>query len=96
MSEPRSPSYGAIRKAITDSYYDSRNEGETMETAADLAANRVVNLISQGAAPDVQRLTRAIVNVICGWQDEAHCGRDACAIAAEYLRLSAEPDSEAT
>lgn len=44
------PSFASVRKAITDSYYDTRNEGGTMETAADLAATRVLNLWSQRAA----------------------------------------------
>jgi hypothetical protein len=36
-----------VRKEITDSYYDTRNEGGTMEKAADLAATRVMSLRSQ-------------------------------------------------
>jgi hypothetical protein len=47
----RMPSFAAIRKAITDSYYDTRNEGGTMETAADLAATRVLSLASQADDP---------------------------------------------
>jgi hypothetical protein len=39
--------FADVRKAITDSYYDTRNEGGTMEKAADLAATRVMNLQSQ-------------------------------------------------
>lgn len=60
-------SFGVVRKAITDSYYDTRNEGGTMETAADLAATRVFNLLSQRAAsspavglPDRQALIEAL------------------------------------
>lgn len=35
----------AIRKAITDAYYDTRNTGGTMETAADRAADAVLEVI---------------------------------------------------
>lgn len=35
----------AIRKAISDAYYDSRNTGGTMETAADRAADAVLEVI---------------------------------------------------
>ena len=52
---------------------------------------------AQGAAPraeglDARTMKRAIINVICGWQDEEHCGRDADEIAAEYVRLSRPSD----
>jgi hypothetical protein len=47
------------------------------------------------AAPlDVETMKQAIINVICGWQDEDHCGRDAEAIAAEYARLSSDTSEE--
>ena len=39
---------------------------------------------------DSARMKQAIINVICGWQDEDHCGEDARAIAAEYDRLGPE------
>jgi hypothetical protein len=35
----------AIRKAITDAYYDTRNASGTMETAADRAADAVLEVI---------------------------------------------------
>jgi hypothetical protein len=65
-SGPR-PTFASIRKAITDSYYDCRNVGETMEATADLAATRVMNLLSQSAASHSATLTvehRAIVERI--------------------------------
>lgn len=39
-----------IRKVITDAYYDARNAGGTMETAADRAADAVFALIEVDAA----------------------------------------------
>lgn len=36
------PLTALIRKAITDAYYDARNEGETMEVAADNATRAVL------------------------------------------------------
>jgi hypothetical protein len=65
-SGPR-PTFASIRKAITDSYYDCRNTGETMETAADLAATRVMNLLSQSAGSHSAAFTaehRAVVERI--------------------------------
>lgn len=38
----------AIRKAITDAYYGTRNDGGTMETAADRAADAVLEVILHG------------------------------------------------
>ena len=35
---------GEVRRAITNAYYDARNEGETMEVAADRAADAVMAL----------------------------------------------------
>jgi hypothetical protein len=43
--------------------------------------------LKDGSEINVKRLTTAILNVICGWQDEEHCGKDARDIAAEYVRL---------
>jgi hypothetical protein len=36
-----------VRKAITDAYYDARNAGDTMETAADAAADAVMVLVGK-------------------------------------------------
>jgi hypothetical protein len=41
-----------IRVAISDAYYEARNNGETMETAADAATSAVLDLIDQHAPPD--------------------------------------------
>ena len=58
---------------------------------------KIIEATSEGAAPraeglDARTMKRAIINVICGWQDEEHCGRDADEIAAEYVRLSRPSD----
>ena len=34
-----------VRRVITNAYYDARNEGETMETAADRAADSVMAVL---------------------------------------------------
>ena len=39
-----------FRGAISDAYYDARNEGRTMEQAADDATARVVDLVEQARA----------------------------------------------
>lgn len=39
-----------IRAAISTAYYDTRNTGGTMETAADAAADAVVALLDDKAA----------------------------------------------
>lgn len=39
----------AIRAAISNSYYDARNAGRTMEQAADDAADRVMACLSAKA-----------------------------------------------
>jgi len=36
-----------IRAAISDAYYDCRNEGLTMETAADRATDAVVEILNE-------------------------------------------------
>ena len=36
--------HGEVRRVITNAYYDARNEGETMEVAADRAADAVMAL----------------------------------------------------
>jgi hypothetical protein len=42
-----SPDRAQIRKAITDAYYDARNAGGTMETAADAATDAVLALTQE-------------------------------------------------
>lgn len=40
------PNRGEIRKVITDAYYEARNQGRTMEQAADEAADQVLILLA--------------------------------------------------
>lgn len=40
-----------VRRVITNAYYDCRNEGETMETAADRAADAVMAIYEQAKSP---------------------------------------------
>ena len=42
-----------IRRVITNAYYDCRNEGETMETAADRAADAVIEVLRESTVRDV-------------------------------------------
>jgi hypothetical protein len=77
---------------------DTRSPLETpMSTQAVPEATRTGQIIydlglRDGSEIDVKRLTTAILNVICGWQDEEHCGKDARDIAAEYVRLGKSDD----
>lgn len=41
-----------IRAAISDSYYDARNDGLTMEHAADEATAKVMQIISEDDEPE--------------------------------------------
>lgn len=52
-----SPSRDEIRKAITDAYYDTRNTGGTMETAAGRAADAVLELQERSLAGAVLMAT---------------------------------------
>jgi hypothetical protein len=45
-----------IRAAISDSYYDARNDGLTMEHAADTATAKVMSIISEPEATDDENL----------------------------------------
>jgi hypothetical protein len=72
-------------------------ERTPMSTQAVPEATRTGQIIydlglRDGSEIDVKRLTTAILNVICGWQDEEHCGKDARDIAAEYVRLGKSDD----
>lgn len=54
---PDQPTRDEIRKAITDAYYETRNAGGTMETAADSAAAAVVELHERSLAGAVLMAT---------------------------------------
>lgn len=43
--------HGAVRVAITNAYYDARNAGETMETAADNARDGVLRALRMPEVP---------------------------------------------
>lgn len=43
-ADPAGP-HGVVRVAITNAYYDARNAGETMETAADRARDAVLQAL---------------------------------------------------
>lgn len=49
-----------IRRAITNAYYDARNTGGTMETAADRATDAVVALIEADPAEVKVRAATAL------------------------------------
>lgn len=40
-----------IRTAITNAYYDARNDGRTMESAADIAADAVMVVVAAAEGP---------------------------------------------
>lgn len=45
QSRPDEPLRAEVRRNVTNAYYDARNKGETMETAADWAADRVMDSV---------------------------------------------------
>lgn len=48
-----------VRAKISDAYYDARNAGETMETAADNAADAVARLFEQARREERERIAHA-------------------------------------
>lgn len=46
--------YDRIRGAISDSYYDARNDGLTMEHAADTATAKVMAIIEEREVDDLR------------------------------------------
>lgn len=52
-----------VRKAISDAYYEARNNGQTMETAADNAADAVTAILTARLDATVEELKPIFANV---------------------------------
>lgn len=52
-----------VRKAISDAYYEARNDGQTMETAADNAADAVTAILTARLDATVAELKPIFANV---------------------------------
>lgn len=56
MSADRTTTWSSVRKAIADSIHDARYEHKPFTAALDLAATRVMNLVSQARSNEVSNL----------------------------------------
>lgn len=71
MTEPRSglTRAAAVRAAISDAYYEARNDHRTMEQAADDAAKAVLDLVYIPTPEDLDALASNVS--LCSYASEA-------------------------
>jgi len=74
LLEQATPLRKEVRRVITNAYYDCRNEGETMETAADRAADSVMAVLPdyEAAVAVLERIIAANEGLELNGAEEAH------------------------
>ena len=55
-----------IRAAISDSYYDARNDGLTMEHAADQATAKVMQIITEDRDAELRKIAHEVAEEVLG------------------------------
>lgn len=83
-----------VRRVITDAYYETRNEGGTMETAADRAADAVMDLylVDRPDHPDhPDKRARARTGYVPATTD---CNRPGCPVDGKHGHPAINPHLE--